>query len=332
MSVDPIDLSPRIPHQILTSLLNKPRYKAKWMPYVQRRRGATINQRAVAAFIAGELSNDLDQEISPQKLKDRVARALKGEAISDTTAQLFISAFGFSPQETREFQRALSTHNMNLRVAQRSTYHVAKGTSSQNHQYVSLSTYLDGRVNEFGYLYEATITEVIQAEDEQVNAILPRFESVALRCTMLEGGELAEVRPLPSHKPHNARNSVHQLVIKPSQPIRKGEIHQLRYRLDLDVLRMIKSPDTDNSIVFGPFSSTRFNFSLRLQFDRSPTNMKQKFWNRVMNDDALLETHDLPSRDTYSVYFPLIEDTICAFYWDCQVDEALAYFGIEATS
>lgn len=332
MSADPIDLSPRIPHQILTSLLNKPRYKAKWMPYVQRRRGTTINQRAVAAFIAGQLSNDLDQEISPQKLKDRVARALKGEAISDATAQLFISAFGFSPQETREFQRALSTHSMNLRVAQRSTYHSTNSAASDSRQYVSLSTYIDGRVNEFGYLYEATVTEVIQAEEMQIETILSRFESVMLQCTMLEGGELVEVRPLTSHKPHNTSNSVHQLVIKPPHPIRKGEIHQLRYRLDLDVLGMIRSREVDNSIAFGSFSPARFNFSLRLQFDRPPTNMKQKFWNRVMNDNALLETYDLPARDMYSVYFPLIEDTLCAFYWDCQVDEACTHFGVEAAS
>lgn len=331
MSANPIDLSPRIPHQILTSLLNKPRYRAKWMPYVQRRRGNAINQRAVAAFIAGELSDDLGQEISPQKLKDRVSRAIKGEAISDATAQLFISAFGFSSQETREFQRALSTHSMNLRVAQRSTFHSSKRASSDNRQYTSLSTYLDGRINEFGYLYQATITEVIQAEDLQVDTIAPRFESASIQCTMLEGGELTRIQSLSDQKPHVQGNSVHQLVIKPCQPIRKGEIHQLRYRLDLDILHMLRVNDVDNSVALGPFSPARFNFSLRLKFDRPPTHMKQNFWNREMSDSALLETYDLPSRDTYSVYFPLIEDTLCAFYWDCQADEARAHFGVETT-
>lgn len=323
MSADPIDLSPRIPHQILTSLLNKPRYRAKWMPYVQRRRGNTINQRAVAAFIAGELSDALDQEISPQRFKDRISRALKGEAISDTTAQLFISTFEFTQQEAQELQRALSSYKMNLQVAQRSTVASAtKVPATGRGPYRSLSTFLEGKVDRFGYLHGATITEVIQAETETVEQIFQNFESASIQCTMLEGGELVEVYPSDSMTPHANDNSVHRLVIRPPHPIRRGQIHQVRYHLTLDRKAMIESNDTENTITFGPFSPPRFNISLRLEFEEAPHKIKQLFWDRKMTDANLWEAQDLEIRKTYSAYFPLIEDTIYSLEWSCDAQAA----------
>lgn len=330
MSSGPVDVSPRIPHQILTSLLNKPRYRAKWMPYVQRRRGNTINQRAVAAFIAGELSDELGQEISPQKLKDRVARALKGEAISDATAKLFISTFDFTPQEARELQRALSTHRMNLRLACGSaSFRGDQIRSSYNQQYTSLSTLFEGRINKFGYFYEATVTEMIQAEVDVIESLLPMFESANLVCTMLEGGELVDIEKTSEIEPHTEGNSIHRLVIKPTYPIRKGEIHQVRYRLELDILSMLEEDDSEISIAFGPFSPPRFNFSFRIDFEEPPSGLRQKFWGKSLKDSNLIETHDLPPKSTHSVYFPFIEETIYGCFWDCQVEEARAHFATQ---
>lgn len=333
MTADPVDLSPRIPHQILTSLLNKPRYRAKWMPYVQRRRGNAINQRAVAAFIAGELSDEIGQEISPQKLKDRVARALKGEAISDATAKLFTSTFDFTPQEADELQRALSTHRMALKVAHRSAgFRDHEAQPSSDRQYTSLSTLFEGRINEYGYFYEATVTEMIQAEAEVIESLIPRFESASLKCTLLEGGELIDIDTTASDiKPHVEGNSIHKLVIKPPHPIRKGEIHQVRYKLELDMYNLLQDDDSETSIAFGPFSPPRFNFSFSLQFEASPTGLREKFWSKALKDSNLIETHDLPPKDTHSVHFPLIEETIYGCFWDCKVDEARAHFGVDLT-
>lgn len=112
MAAENSKVTPRIPHEVLLSLLYKPKYRDKWAQHVQRRRGTGINQRAVAAFIAYELSDRRGKDIDPATFKDRVARALKGEVVTEATAEMFIEAFEFETHHANELRRSVLAHDM----------------------------------------------------------------------------------------------------------------------------------------------------------------------------------------------------------------------------
>lgn len=109
--VVPHSLTPKKPHEILQELLVKEPYRDMWGQFVQRRRGTGINVRAVATFMAYELSEDEDHELSPDQLKDSVRRALRGELMTDRAANRFIVAFGFTEDESALLWQSFIHHD-----------------------------------------------------------------------------------------------------------------------------------------------------------------------------------------------------------------------------
>lgn len=325
-SADLVDLTPRVPHEILLSLLNKPPYREKWMRHVQRRRGNSINQRAVATFIAYELSDYLDQDIDPATIKDRVSRALNGEAISDATAHMFITAFEFTSAEARELQRALSAHSLSRKLAQRAETLTSAERTIDTRNYTSLSTLMDGHVDRFGFMRHIIVTEIIRSEVDELTLISPRFEATDSTVTLIEGGELISMNEHERAHIHHPENTMWQLAIKPPVPIRYGQVHQIRYRIDLNIDRMLLELEDRNYASLGPFTPARFNVSLALTFDAEPSNMVQKIWSHTMKNESLLEVVELPSQQRYSMSFPIAEDTVFAYFWDADYEGAIRHY------
>lgn len=325
-SADLVDLTPRVPHQILLSLLNKPPYREKWMRHVQRRRGNSINQRAVATFIAYELSDYLEHEIDPATIKDRVSRALNGEAISDATAHMFITAFEFTAAEARELQRALSTHSLSRKLAQRAETLTRAERTIDTRNYTSLSTLMDGHVDAFGFMRYFLVTEIIRSEIDELTLICPRFECTDSTITLIEGGQLISRNEQTGAHIHHQENTMWQLAIQPPAPIRYGQVHQIRYRIDMDIDPMLVEQEKFNYASLGPFTPARFNTSLALTFDAPPTNMHQKIWSHTMSDQNLMEVIELPAQLRYSMSFPITEDTIFAYFWECNYEGAIRHY------
>ncbi|MBF0807091.1 hypothetical protein E4U03_00415 [Rothia nasimurium] len=325
-AADLVDLTPRVPHEILLSLLNKPPYREKWMRHVQRRRGNSINQRAVATFIAYELSDYLDQDIDPATIKDRVSRALNGEAISDTTAHMFIAAFEFTSDEARELQRALSAHSLNRKLAQQAETLTSAERTIDTRNYTSLSTLMDGHIDRFGFMRHFVVTEIIRSEIDELTLISPRFESTDSTVTLIEGGELVSMNEHERTHIHHPDNTMWQLAIKPPAPVRYGQVHQIRYRIDLDIDPMLLEQEKCSYASLGPFTPARFNISLALTFDAEPSNMVQKIWSHTMKDESLLEVVELPSQQRYSMSFPIAEDTVFAYFWDSDYEGAIRHY------
>lgn len=325
-STDLVDLTPRVPHEILLSLLNKPPYREKWMRHVQRRRGNSINQRAVATFIAYELSDYLNQDIDPATIKDRVSRALNGEAISDATAHMFITAFEFTSAEARELQRALSAHSLSRKLAQRAETLTSAESTIDTRNYTSLSTLMDGHVDRFGFMRHIIVTEIIRSEVDELTLISPRFESTDSTVTLLEGGELVSMNEHERAHIHHPDNTMWQLAIRTPYPIRYGQVHQIRYRIDLNIEPMLRKREKFNYASLGPFTPARFNTSMALTFDAPPTNMHQKIWSQAMRDENLLEVIKLPAQLRYSMSFPIAEDTVFAYFWESDHDGAVRHY------
>ncbi|MDO4899010.1 MAG: hypothetical protein Q3965_06825, partial [Rothia sp. (in: high G+C Gram-positive bacteria)] len=213
-------LKPRLAHHILLSLLHKPHYREKWMRHVQRRRGNEVNQRAVASFIASQLSDQTHQEISPASIKDRISRALTGDVISDSTAQMFITAFEFAPQEVQELQRALLQHQMALKIAQADD----KNLSSPS-DYTIMSSFLEAYIDEYGYITHFISTEVIRAEADVVTEFFPRFESETAWLSLLEGGELAHISTSKRQDAICGTNTFWKMKVTLEHPLTRGQVH-----------------------------------------------------------------------------------------------------------
>lgn len=329
----PLPLAPKVPHDVLVSLLNKAPYREKWMRHVQRRRGSAINQRAVATFIAYELTDKLGQDVDPTTLKDRVARALNGEALSDATAQLFITAFDFTSAEARELQRAISIYSLGRKLAQRAeTTGDPTDRMIDSRHYTSLSTLMEGNVDSFGYMRSFTVTEMIRSEIDGLTRICPRFETTDAQVTILDGGALVSMDEHHHKMAHHDHNTMWQLVIEPPYPLRAGALHHIRYRIDLDIRPLLAAYDPYNYASLGPFTPARFNLSLTLTFDRPPAEMHQKIWSTSMQDENLLEVIHLPAQTYYSMTFPIAEHTIFSYFWATDYQGALDHYQVKGVA
>ena len=91
-------------------------YRRIWQRYAFRWRGGStageVNQAAVAQVLARhiwEVGEADDHHALPRGLKDRVARALRGEVLSPRTLRLFVDAFGMSESEANRLWLLLGT-------------------------------------------------------------------------------------------------------------------------------------------------------------------------------------------------------------------------------
>lgn len=318
---------PRISHEVLLSLLNKPVYREKWMKHVQRRRGDSISQRAVTNFIAYELSDRTAQDIDPDTIKDRVSRALTGESLTDSTALMFITAFGFNHREADELQRAISFHRIGRKVAQPVADNEKDPLSIGSSQdYTSLSTLVEIDIDPFGLMKSSTVTEVIRSEVDSLNEITPRFAIWQHKTEVLEGGELVRIQQDDSARPLHKENTIWQLSVRPPFPLAKGDIHQLRFRINFDTDLFLQEAAPQDTLVMGPFSPARFNITIALNFDALPTGVRRKIWSSTADGKDLIEDTAVKPQLYDSITYPLAEDTVFSYAWDTHVTEAIEHY------
>lgn len=309
---------------IITSLLSRSPYREKWGPFVQRRRGNGINQRAVATFMAYELSDKTGKEHSPEQIKDRVARALKGDVFTDETVDLFDIAFEFTHQESEELRRAVAFRYQSLHLQQE----VRKGgfLPEREENHVSLGITFVMNIDKSGFITHFEVTETVQIDVEETRFISPLFESAGMNQTkMLFGGELVEVNESDGET-YNENNSIWVLKIKLPRVFYKGEIHQVSYQCDLneglDDLLVTSTPDgTDkkyiNQATLGPFVTPHYNLTLILKFEEAPKNLTRNVW-RSLKDHEKMVTRAMEDNSslTFTAFYPLLFKTAFGFTWD----------------
>lgn len=108
--------------EYLRILLSQPGpYRERWATHVNKSRKAGISQAAVAHVLAEWLQTsegNIEGHIpEARQLKDRVYRALMGKYLTFETLQWFISAFGFTEDETNRL-RAYHTHSLDIDTLQ----------------------------------------------------------------------------------------------------------------------------------------------------------------------------------------------------------------------
>lgn len=313
-------VTPQIPHEVLISLLYQPANRDQWIPYVQRKRGEGINQRAVTAFMAERLSEKQQKEITPDAIKDRVNRALKGENISPETAEMFVEAFEFSPEQSRELLRAVLAHKLiqeTLAATKESAYQKAL---EQDPGYTSISTIVETEVDRKGLPRYIDVTETIQVTADQLAEIELNFEAILDSCTVLEGGRLTHSTLLeePTVVEHT---DYYRIYITFERPLTRGETHLIRYRVNTDREGMLKRKDRQMVLTAGPFARTGHNIVLAARFDTPPVGAHKKIWSNTITEATLLAQEDLPSQHYHSIYYPKAKDLVLSLWWDIQRDQ-----------
>lgn len=325
-------LQPRIPHEVLLSLLYKPEYRDKWVRHIQRRRGNSINQRAVAAFIAYELSDQQNTTIDPDTIKDRVNRALKGETISQATAQMFVDAFDFAPEHARELLRSIHDYDCFRKVLE-APKDPATRQDNRDTDCLSLSTMMECSVDPFGFIRHFDVTEAILILKDGLQEFDLRFEANPANCHLLEGGTLKTYRSVqaPTTSPSEEESHLYQLLIEFDRPLRAGEVHQIRYRVSLDILALLEDPLENTTVVVGPFFPSRSNVTLAARFDVPPPSVQQKIWADGSEGPSILLTESLPQQHYYSISYPIAEDVLFSLSWDKDRQGAIRHYASTGT-
>lgn len=230
------------PAAVLTHLLNLPRYRKMWGQYVQRKRGNNINIRAVASHLAFDLSDEAGFELSPDKLKDSVRRALNGELITDRTANRFIMGFGFVPEEASQLWRAMVNQRKQEIMVDGEAPRLAKKTADYV-PYRTLEQIVKVNCNRFGLTQSLEITNSFIIEENNVEYVKPVIESPDLDIEILEGGTLSRIHDQATSLYHKFSNSAHSVVIKLPYAMHKNEVHRIRMKIAVNETHATLAPE-----------------------------------------------------------------------------------------
>lgn len=306
-------VAPRFPHEVLESLLMQAPYRDMWGQFVQRRRGKDVNIRAVATFMAYELSDAAGHEISPEQYKDSIRRALKGEMLTDRTAMRFISAFGFTASEADELWRAIVHHRyLDKSIVSRHANHARR--QDPKREYVTLSETLTLTINKDGLIRQFDFVEVVMVEHDKLQYFNPLFEGAGLDIEIVEGGKLKKITTEYEAGAENEENDIYNLVIEAPYPLAKGEIHRLHVRAYVQE-QVEDNPDFVNHFGIGASERPKFNVTTLLIFDEGPAVIRHCFWDDNAYENPVVEEILSPGHTHYSMHYPVIHKAYCGFIW-----------------
>lgn len=306
-------VAPRFPHEVLESLLMQAPYRDMWGQFVQRRRGRGVNIRAVATFMAYELSDAAGHEIAPEQYKDSIRRALKGEMLTDRTAMRFISAFGFNSQETDDLWRAIVHHrNMDKSIEAKANHEMRR--SDPQRDYVTLSQTLALRINKDGLIRQFDFTEIVMAEHDGVRYLNPLFEGSDVDIEVIEGGIIKRITTDYEAGAENDQNDIFNLLIELPYPLFKGEIHRCQFRVHVHE-SIEDNPDFVNHIGTGASEREKFNITTMLIFEEPPPEIRHCFWDDNAYENPVVEEILAPGHRHYSMHYPVIHKAYCGFIW-----------------
>lgn len=305
--------APRFPHEVLEELLNKHPYRDMWGQFVQRRRGNGVNIRAVATFMAYELSDAAGHEMTPEQFKDSVRRSIKGEILTDRTVMRFISAFGFTDHEAEELWRAVVHHRyLNRSIASHLSEEQRRLDPSRD--YVILSETLTLSINKDGLVRQFDVEEVVMAEQDDVHYFRPLFEGSGLDIEVLEGGKLRAITTEYEAGVENENNEIYNLVIEAPYSLKKGEIHRTHVRA---MVRETAEDNIDfiNHFGIGASDQPKFNVTTILNFEEGPADIKHCIWDDNAYENPMVEETLTPGHTMYSMYYPMVHKAYCGFMW-----------------
>lgn len=306
-------LAPNPPHEELSALLSQSPYQEMWMQFVQRRRSPGISIRAVATFMAYELSDAAGREISPNQLKDSVRRALSGEVMTDRIINRFISAFGFSEAETERLWKSVVYHRYLSNSVVTSASEERK-EFDRNREYTTLDQTLTFYGDRYGFGKYFDVSETIVSEIDGLEAIKPIFEGYDVKVDLLDGGSIRRIETIHDRAVEDAHNKLLSPIIVPETPLNKGEIHRIRTRV------YVKNTLTEdgrltNHVGVGASDKPKFNVTTIVRFDEPPQDIHHCIWDDNAYELPIIDEALPQGRTHYSMHYSMIHKAFCGFSW-----------------
>ena len=275
-------------------------YRRAWQRYAFRwRRGdpGEINQAAVAAVLARhlwEIGEADDQQALPRGMKDRVARALRGEVLSPRTLRLFIDAFDISDVEASRLWMLLGAPAVDAPYVM-TTYPETGFRTMLLHEFCVVGA--DGRPRE-----ERTI-QVIRAVDPGIDRYRVALDADASAIEVVRGGRAG---------PMTVRDDGQiSADIEFGRKLVPGETASFEYRV-------LFAGGIRRRTAFTRSALRRVNgLELRVQFDphQLPSAVSWCVWRGT--DGPLRAEHAVELDDDYSAhrYLPRLEASKVGFIW-----------------
>lgn len=215
---------------VLRQVLLEPGPRRLWLRHAIVGPADGINQRAVAAVLAGYLADRgerADTPDLPRQLKDRVNRALNGSSLSAETLRWFIEAFELDPdQEAALFQAWLGPQaadgNPDRPAAPDAAAGGGVGDAGDDDGHRTLHLQEWHRIGPDGIPSVHETVQTIQATAESLEAYLYRFDRREVVVDALHGGQAGPVHPVD--------DGLHGVRISFPTPLSRGDTATLRYR------------------------------------------------------------------------------------------------------
>ncbi|MEU0924339.1 hypothetical protein [Streptomyces malaysiensis] len=284
-------------------LATHPQYRQRWQERAKRVR-EDLHQAAIAEVIALYLwdCGELDENVAPRILKDRVSRALNGSVVSAETLRWFIEAFEMDDSHREDLWGALFGENdPGLGVA-----HTLRNrrpmVKPQRHRTINLvERYSIGPSRSL--MWRKTF-HAIRAIEDGVDAYFFNHEPWASRIEVLHGGVLGE-----RYLYGNGLTGVEILL---PNPLKKMEATALEYRA-------LFSPGYACATeVRRPAFARAENIDMAVEFSSNelPRNLWWCIWDDHVEGKAVWEQEWAIRDQVARKYFPFIEEAVVGFRWE----------------
>jgi hypothetical protein len=289
-------------------LLQRDAYAGRWQQY-QRRGLASemLSQSAVAQVIAGYLwdsgeRSDAETQL-PRGLKDRVHRALHGEALSGETLNWFIDAFQMTDQDARRLRDSLTAGRSGLDTPVVDTLSCPEPLPiPQRHR--TVAAFERHTVGADRRAVAHRTTRAVMACEEGVDSYPYRFLPGASDLVVLHGGYI--------RARHEPAGSSPILEIAFSTRLRRGQIASLEYQVQF-------SPDADIACEYRRVAHARAdNIDIVVQFhpQRLPDRLWWAIWDDHKDGNVLRgEEVTLDLDNCIHRFIPYLENAAAGFFW-----------------
>jgi len=294
------DASAAVAGRLLHDMLaTRPRYVRTWRVHGGRQR-AEVNQRAVARVLAlylwdRGLRPDTDVKL-PERLKNVVNRALRGERLTASTLECFVGAFDMDEDDQRSLWRAYT----GIEGVSHTVVRPPRMAKRQWHRTIAL--FERYYVGDSGLLKQRRTVQCIEAREDGVDSYFFFREPSAMQIEVIHGGSVGRHYELEGFV-------VDEIILDCS--LRRNE------RASLEYVTRYENDKPQLEVRRAARGRTE-NVTMAVHFDhrKVPRRVLFSTWrDHYFGEPLTQEQTVLSASGTVSVCIPFIEQTVVGFHW-----------------
>jgi hypothetical protein len=286
-------------------LTSDPNYRRLWQRRVTRDH-AVLSQAAVAKVLeeylwdSGERSDSLTE--LARQLKDRVSRALNGEAISTETLRWFIAAFGMDKGDETLLWASHSGNQSEVDGVSHTLLRRREMIRRQRHRTISLVERYS--VDRYGSLLLRRTHHAIRAVEDGVDIYIFNHEPQARAIEVVHGGELG------NHYEYGGGLTSEEIIL--DRPLKRAESTVLEYRTYF-AAHSARLTEVRRAIFA---RSENIDFAIDFSELRIPRQAWWCAWDDHFGGRIVLEESIDIRKGAIRKFLPHAEETIVGFRWN----------------